>query len=59
MIWAIKSPDPSEYPDKFAELAVAVQLKVVPITDEERRISVVSPEQIEGVLEVMIRSGMG
>jgi len=51
-------PD-SENPVMLGELADAVHGKVVPVTDEVSRISVVSPEQMEGVVEVMVRSGMG
>jgi len=56
---AIKSPDPSEYPERFGDEAAAVQLKVAPATDEEKRISVVCPEQMLGVVDEMIKSGSG
>ena len=59
-IWSKISPAPNrENPVRFGELAEAVQGKVVPDTDEVRRISVVSPEQMEGVVEVIVKSGIG
>ena len=48
-----------ENPERFGELAVAVQLNTVRGTVEESRMLVVSPEQIEGVVELIWTSGSG
>jgi len=54
------SPMPEgENPDRFGELPVAVQFITVPDTEEETRMSVVCPEQIVGVVELISTSGSG
>jgi len=54
------SPVPvGEYPERFGELAVAVRLNTVDGTVEVSRILVVSPEQIDGVVELISTSGSG
>ena len=43
-----------EYPEILGELAVAVQFNVVPVTEEESRMFVVCPEQMDGVEEFIL-----
>ena len=59
IVWRISPVPEGANPVTFGELATAVQFNVVPVTDDVSRISVVSPEQMEGEEEVIMTSGMG
>ena len=48
-----------EKPERFGELAVAVQLNTAEGTVEESRMLVVPPEQMVGVVELIRTSGRG
>src|ERR1017187_3809273 len=57
MVWRISPIPESGNPVRFMDEGEAVQLNVVPVMVEVRIILVIPPEQMDGVVELMIISG--